>query len=104
MLTIPIETLAYIVTKAREFDAEVPPVDEDSGSNPSDDADRDVLEASADNPTRQELADAIMGWAIRSGSSCWRSLGSAAAITARRNGARRSKKRAASMTKRKPTT
>ena len=32
--------LAYIVTKAREFDAEVPPVDEDSGSNPSDDADR----------------------------------------------------------------
>ena len=61
MLTIPIETLAYIVTKAREFDAEVPPVNEDSGSNPSDDADRDVLEASADNPTRQELADAIDG-------------------------------------------
>jgi hypothetical protein len=41
MLTIPLETLAYIVTKAREFDAEVPPVDEDSGSNPSDDADRE---------------------------------------------------------------
>jgi hypothetical protein len=39
----------------------VPPVDEDSGSNPSDDADRDVLEASADNPTRQELVDAING-------------------------------------------
>ena len=61
MLTIPIETLAYIITKAREFDAEVPPVNEDSGSYPSDDADRDVLEASADNPTRQELADAIDG-------------------------------------------
>ena len=61
MLTIPLEKLAYIVTKAREFDAEVPPVDEDSGSNPSDDADRDVLEASADNPTRQELVDAING-------------------------------------------
>jgi Protein of unknown function (DUF3775) len=61
ILTTPIETLAYIVTKAREFDAEVPPVDEDSGSNPSDDADRDVLEASADNPTRQELTDAIDG-------------------------------------------
>ena len=61
MLTIPIATLAYIVTKAREFDAEVPPVNEDSGSNPSDDADRDVFEASADNPTRQELADAIDG-------------------------------------------
>ena len=61
MLTIPLEKLAYIVTKAREFDAEVPPVDEDSGSNPSDDADRDVLEATADNPTRQELVDAIYG-------------------------------------------
>ena len=61
MLTIPLEQLAYIVTKAREFDAEVPPVDEDSGSNPSDDADRDVLEATAENPTRQELVDAIDG-------------------------------------------
>jgi hypothetical protein len=61
MLTIPLEKLAYIVTKAREFDAEVPPVDEDSGSNPSGDADRDVLEATADNPTRQELVDAING-------------------------------------------
>ena len=59
MLTIPIEKLAYIITKAREYDAEVPPVDEDSGSNPSDDADRDVLEESPDNPTRQELADAL---------------------------------------------
>ena len=59
MLTIPLERLAYILTKAREFDAEVPPVDEDSGSNPSDDAERDVLELSADNPTYQELVDAI---------------------------------------------
>jgi hypothetical protein len=61
MLTIPLEKLAYIVAKAREFDAEVPPVDEDSGSNPSDDADRDVLEDTDDNPTRQELVDAING-------------------------------------------
>jgi Protein of unknown function (DUF3775) len=59
MLTIPIEKLAYIITKAREYDAEVPPVDEDSGSNPADDAERDVLEATADNPTYQELVDAI---------------------------------------------
>jgi hypothetical protein len=59
MLTIPLEKLAYIVTKAREFDAEVPPVDEDSGSNPSDDAERDVLEFGAHNPTYQELTDAI---------------------------------------------
>jgi Protein of unknown function (DUF3775) len=37
----------------------VPPVDENSGSNPSDDAERDVLEDSSDNPTYQELVDAI---------------------------------------------
>jgi hypothetical protein len=47
--------------QAREFDAEVPPVDEDSGSNPSDDAEWDVLQASTDNPTYQELVDAING-------------------------------------------
>lgn len=61
MLVTPIEKLAYIVAKAREFDAEVPPVDEDSGSNPSDDSDRDVLEDTAENPTYQELVDAING-------------------------------------------
>ncbi len=61
MLTIRLEKLAYIIVKAREFDAEVPPVDEESGSNPSDDADRDVLEESPENPTYQELTDAING-------------------------------------------
>jgi len=61
VLTIPLEKLAYIITKAREFDVEVLPVDEDSGSNPSDDAEWDVLEANADNPTYQELVDAING-------------------------------------------
>jgi hypothetical protein len=59
MLTIPIEKLAYIITKAREYDAEVPAVGEHSGSNPADDADRDVLEETSDNPTYQELVDAI---------------------------------------------
>ena len=44
MLTIPLEKLAFIIIKAREYDAEVPPVDEESGSNPSDDADVDVLD------------------------------------------------------------
>jgi len=34
MLTMPLEKLAYIVAKAREFDAEVPPVDEDFGLQP----------------------------------------------------------------------
>ncbi len=61
MLTIPLEKLAYIIVKAREYDAEVPPVDEESGSNPSDDADRDVLQESPENVTYQELADALDG-------------------------------------------
>jgi Protein of unknown function (DUF3775) len=59
MLTIPLDKLAYIITKAREFDIEVPPVDEDSGSNPTDDAERDVLEAGTDNPSYQELVEAL---------------------------------------------
>jgi hypothetical protein len=59
MLMIPLDKLVYIMTKAREFDAEVPPVDEDSGSNPSDDSECDVLEAGADNPSYEELVDAI---------------------------------------------
>ena len=61
MLKIPLEKLAYIIIKAREYDVEVPPVDEESGSNPSDDADRDVLQETPENPTYQELADAISG-------------------------------------------
>jgi hypothetical protein len=59
MLTIPLERLAYIISKAREFDVEVPAVDEQSGSNPSDDAEWDVLEDSADNPAYEELVNAI---------------------------------------------
>jgi hypothetical protein len=58
-LTIPLKTLAFIIAKAREYDAEVAPVNEGGGSNPTDDDSRDVLEASGDNPTRQELVDAL---------------------------------------------
>lgn len=59
MLTIPEETIAFIVEKAREYGAEVLPVDEESGSNPTDDDSRDILEATADNPARRELVGAI---------------------------------------------
>jgi len=61
MLTTPLEKLAFIIIKAREYDVEVPSVDEASGSNPSDDADRDTLEETSENPTYQELVDAING-------------------------------------------
>ncbi|HXC91671.1 MAG TPA: DUF3775 domain-containing protein [Stellaceae bacterium] len=62
MLTIPLEKLAYIVEKAREYDAEVP-VDPDAadGSNAADDDERQILLDTPDNPTAQELRDAIEG-------------------------------------------
>ncbi len=59
MLATPLEELAFIITKAREFDAETAPVDPDDGSNPSDDKDVAILEDTPDNPNGQELADAI---------------------------------------------
>lgn len=59
MLTLPLETLAYIIIKAREYGAQLPIVDEDSESKPADDAERDVLEADSDNPFYQGLVAAI---------------------------------------------
>jgi len=61
MLTIPLEKLAFIIIKAREFEAEEPATGMASGSNPSDDGARAILEDSPDNPVRQELADAVDG-------------------------------------------
>jgi hypothetical protein len=58
-LTISLERAFYIIVKAREFDEEVAPTDPDSGSNPTDDRDVDVLESNADNPTLQELEGAL---------------------------------------------
>ncbi len=62
MLVIPPETLAFIIAKAREFDAEVP-VEPDAvtGSDPPDDDERQVLLDTPDNPTEEELRDAIDG-------------------------------------------
>lgn len=61
MLTVPLEKLAFIIIKAREYDAEDAEVDTDSGSNPSDDGAADILEDNPDNSTGQELRDAIDG-------------------------------------------
>jgi hypothetical protein len=60
MLTIPLEKLAYIIEKAREFDAEVRS-DVEEGSNAADDDEREILLDTPDNPTVQELRDAIDG-------------------------------------------
>jgi len=60
MLTISLETLAYIIEKAREFDAEVPS-DAEEGSNAADDDERQILLDTPDNPTAQELRSALDG-------------------------------------------
>ena len=60
-LTIRPETAFYIVEKAREFDVKVAPSAPDPGSNPADDASRVILEDRADDPTYQELVDALDG-------------------------------------------
>lgn len=54
------EQLAYIVVAARAYDALVPPVDPDDGSNAADDRAVDVLEDTADNPIGRELRAAII--------------------------------------------
>lgn len=55
------ETLAYIVLKARAFDALVPSGDPSDGSDVIDDRFVDALEDASDNPTQRELRAAIVG-------------------------------------------
>src|SRR6185295_4495325 len=65
MLAIPLERLGFIIAKAREFDAEVPvEPDAAAGSDGPDDDEREVLLDTPDNPTEQELRDAIDGLGI----------------------------------------
>jgi Protein of unknown function (DUF3775) len=60
MLSISLERLGYIIEKAREWDAEVPAdPDAASGSDAADDDERQILLDTPDNPTAQELRDAI---------------------------------------------
>ncbi len=59
MLTIPPEKVCYILIKAREFDEKVEADDIESGSNPSDDRDVNILADYEDDPTYQELMSAL---------------------------------------------
>jgi hypothetical protein len=60
-LTISPEKAFFIIVKAREFDEQVAQSDPDSGSNPTDDREADVLEDDEDNPVVQELRAAFAG-------------------------------------------
>lgn len=55
MPDINTDKVCYIVARARMFDVKAEVSDPDSGSNPTDEEMRDVLEDFADDPTRQEL-------------------------------------------------
>jgi hypothetical protein len=55
------ETLAYIILKARAFDALVAPDDPSDASDAVDDRFVDVLEDEPDNPVQRELRAAIAG-------------------------------------------
>jgi hypothetical protein len=58
-LQISGEKLFYIIVKAREYDAKVPPLEPHSGSNASDDGEGEILEDFSDDATSEELRAAI---------------------------------------------
>jgi hypothetical protein len=58
-LAISPEKVCFIIVKAREFDVKDAPTDPDPGSNPSDDAEIDVLEDSPDDAVVEELTSFI---------------------------------------------
>lgn len=58
-LAISAEKVAFIIEKAREFDVKDAASDSDSGSNPSDDDEIDVLEDADSDPVAAELAGFI---------------------------------------------
>jgi hypothetical protein len=58
-ISISPERVFFILQKAREFDAKVEQTDPDSGSNPSDDKNVDVLEDTANDPTFEEYLGAL---------------------------------------------
>jgi hypothetical protein len=55
ILTVPIDKLALIIEKGREFDAVVDVDDPRSASNAADDREIAILEDTPDNPTEDEL-------------------------------------------------
>lgn len=58
-LSISLETVCRIVIRAREYEAQVPAVDPDDGSNPTDDEDVEVLEDENNTAVEEELMTII---------------------------------------------
>jgi hypothetical protein len=68
-LGLPLDQLAFIIMKARAFDAEIEPTDPDEGSDGPDDRMIDVLEGTRDNPNARELSGAIRAMDVDAQSS-----------------------------------
>jgi hypothetical protein len=58
-LNLPLDKVAFIILKAREYDVKEEDTDPDDGSNAIDDGQTDVLTDTADDPVREELLGAI---------------------------------------------
>ncbi|UDL92706.1 DUF3775 domain-containing protein [Mesorhizobium sp. PAMC28654] len=58
-LKVPLETVSFIIMKAREFDAKDPVTEPSPASNPSDDRSAAILEDHADDPVLEELQSLI---------------------------------------------
>ena len=58
-LNLPLDQLAFIIVKAREYDVKEADSDPDDSSNPADDGQTDVLTDEGDDPVREELLGAI---------------------------------------------
>ena len=58
-LEIDPSTVAFLITKARAFDAKVAPADRDDVSQPGEDDDHDALEDYGDDPIADELREVI---------------------------------------------
>lgn len=59
MLAIPLEKLSYIIEKAREFDAESAPVNENGRADGDDEEVVEILDETRSNPTYQEFVGAV---------------------------------------------
>ena len=58
-LAIPLETVCFIIMKARQFDVKEAETEPDPGSNPTDDNDAAILQDHGDDPVREELMSLI---------------------------------------------
>src|ERR1700759_4347640 len=58
-LGLPLDTVSFIIVKAREYDVKEADSDPEDGSNPADDGQTDVLVDKEDDPVAEELIGAI---------------------------------------------